>query len=90
VKRTGPAGYKSTGPGPAPTFHYVRITGGASVCWQVRLDSPAGPLLGTVAEEAGGWRATVVVAGKLHTQPFADRERAAAWLLGLAPKHMRR
>lgn len=64
-----------------PTFAYVRIAG--QPIWQVRLDSPAGRLLGTVAEMANGWQATVVIAGKLHTQAFPDRETAAARLLSL-------
>lgn len=54
--------------------------------YQVRLGSPAGQLLGTVDEIEGRWRATVVVAGKLHTRPFLERGAAAAWLLGLAPR----
>jgi hypothetical protein len=31
------------------------------------------------------WQATVVVAGNLHALPFPDREKAAAWLLSIAP-----
>jgi len=42
-----------------------------------------------VSEIKGGWQASVVVAGKPHTQPFLDRERAAAWLLSIAPRMKR-
>lgn len=76
---------------PDPTFAYVRISSvPGSPVWQVRLDSPAGRLLGTVSDGANGWQATVVIAGKLHTQAFPDRETAAAWLLSLAPRMRRR
>jgi hypothetical protein len=70
-------------------FSFVRISSVRSPCWQVRQDGPAGRLLGTVAEESGALVASVVIAGKLHNQYFTDREKAAAWLLSIAPK-MRR
>jgi hypothetical protein len=71
-------------------FHFVRTVLPGPALYQVRQDSPAGPLLGSVASLGGGWwQATIVVAGKLHTQPFPDRERAAAWLLSIAPKMKR-
>ena len=75
----------------APTFHFLRILvpGSTSNLYQVRLDGPTGPLLGSVTEQDGHWQASVVVAGKLHTQPFLDREKAAMWLLGLGPRMKR-
>lgn len=57
--------------------------------YQVRLGSLAGQLLGTVVESADGWkwRATSIgPGGKVRTRSFPDREDAAAWLLGRAPR----
>jgi len=71
------------------TFHFLRISLPGPTLYQVRQDSPAGPLMGSVSEIEGGWQASVVVAGKLFTQPFLDRERAAAWLLSIAPRMKR-
>ncbi len=73
-------------------FAFVRIVvpgQPAANVYQVRLDGPAGRLLGSVTEQDGYWQADTVVAGKLHTQPFPDRDRAAAWLLEIAPRMKR-
>jgi hypothetical protein len=69
------------------TFHFVRIAGSDERCYQVRLDDPVGRLIGTVAAIDSGWwwQASFVVAGKLHTRQFADREKAATWLLSIPP-----
>ena len=76
------------------TFVYVRILIGReaaapAIYYQVREGSPAGPLLGSVTEQDGGWRASTVITGKLHLQWHADRETAARWLQTVAPKHGR-
>ena len=64
------------------TFAYVRILIGSeaaapAIYYQVREGSPAGPLLGTVNEQDGGWRASIVITGKLHLQWHAGRRPLA-------------
>ena len=78
----------------AGPFTFVRITtrgelAGAPLCYQVREGGPAGPLLGSVTEEDGGWRASIIITGKLHLEWRRDREAAARWLQQMAPKHSR-
>lgn len=70
-------------------FHYTRISSVRSPCWQVRQDGPAGRLLGTVAESSRGWAAAVHPGHREFAWGFTDREKAAAWLLSIAPE-MRR
>ena len=75
-------------------FSYTRIVTGSeagvpAISYQVREGGPAGPYLGTVMESEGGWKAALVIAGKLHLQWHADREAAARWLQMVAPKHGR-
>ena len=53
--------------------------------WRVLQGGPTGRLLGTVAEEAEHWRATMMIGGELHQQHFNSLEAAAAWLLSIAP-----
>jgi hypothetical protein len=70
------------------SFHFTPIAG--QRCWHVRLDSPWGRLLGTVAASEGGYQAThVAPGGKLLQHWSADRDAAAAWLLRVAPKMTR-
>ena len=86
-RRDSPAGAGLSVDAALSTFHFLHISLPASHLYQVRLDSPAGPLLGSVAALDDGWyQASVMVAGKLHTQPFPDREKAAVWLLSTAPR----
>ena len=54
--------------------------------WRVLQGGPAGRLLGTVAEEAEHWRASMMIAGELHQQYFDSLDAAAAWLLSITPK----
>jgi len=72
-------------------FHFFRVVvpGDKSMVYEVRLDGPAGRLLGTVTAHDGLWQASAVIIGKLHTQRFPDRDKAAAWLLHIAPKMKR-
>ena len=71
-------------------FHFIPVLLPGPGVYQVWLDGPASRLLGSVtAIENGWWQASVVVVGKLYTQPFPDRERAAAGLLSIAPRMKR-
>jgi hypothetical protein len=73
----------------ASPFTFVRITtrgelAGAPLCYQVREGGPAGLLLGSVTEEDGGWRALIIVTGKLRRdrdagRPLAAEDGAEAW-----------
>jgi len=65
------------------------VPGDRSKVYQVRLDGPAGRLLGSVTDHGDHWQASVVVDNQLHTQPFLDREQAAVWLLSVAPRTKR-
>ena len=65
-------------------LHFARILSSGEIAWRVHEGAPAGRLLGIVAECASDWRATGVVAGKLRTRRFADRDAAARWLITLA------
>ena len=68
------------------SIHFVRtvVPGDKSPVYQVRLDGPAGRLLGSVTEHDGYWQASADIIGKLHTQRFPDRDAAALWLARLA------
>ena len=72
-------------------FHFLRVVvpGDKSMMYQVRLDSPAGRLLGSVTDHGDYWQASVEIIGKLHTRPFPDRDKAAEWLLSIVPKMKR-
>ena len=72
---------ESQGAALAFSFMSMVIPGWNSNLFEVRLDSPAGPRLGFVFEELGGWSASVRKADTLYIQWFADRNQAAAWLL---------
>ena len=68
-------------------FSFVRIVvpgQPATNLYQVRERGRTGRLIGSVTEQNGGlWRASTVVAGKLHTRQFRSRQSATAWLLRL-------
>ena len=71
------------------SLHFVRIASAGEQAWRVLQSGPAGRLLGTVAEEGGGWKATALVAGKLRVRRFPDRDAAAAWLASVSGKARR-
>ncbi len=70
-------------------FHFTRIAGSGETVYQVRLDGHAGRLIGSVTDHGDYWQASVEIIGKLHTRPFPDRDKAAAWLLSIAPRMKR-
>jgi hypothetical protein len=65
-------------------FRFARTSSpDGEMLWHVTQD---GRFLGTVSEDGGGYRATLLqLGGEVQTRLFAERAAAARWLATLRP-----